>query len=277
MKFLGCSMALERDPVPIGRIRRIRNSPADSFRQSSVADRAGCLGEGDALITNQPGIMLSIRTADCLPILMADPVESSHSGRPCRLARDCSRIAPKTITDDGGAVREPAGGSGSGCWARNRSCCFEVGPEVAMQFSGLFPERGNLDQRTKIDLVETIRRQLGRNDGTMRQFATWSVHGCRADLFHSYRRDREAAGRMVSALDSGKRAGGLIHEGASLLAPFGKRFPVEDRQLSLESTVPRQGVRLHGPEDRRANRYPLPGSCRRFPGTECSRPPTAQR
>jgi hypothetical protein len=80
-------------------------------------------------------------------------------------------------------------------------CCFEVGPEVAIQFSGLFPERGDWDQRTKIDLVETNLRLLGRNDGSMRQIATSGLCTCcRGDLFHSYRRDRDAAGRMESAI-----------------------------------------------------------------------------
>src|SRR5579862_2257880 len=45
---------------------------------------AGIAGEGDALISNQPGLAVSIRTADCLPILLADPrtasVAAVHAG-----------------------------------------------------------------------------------------------------------------------------------------------------------------------------------------------------
>src|ERR1700677_2140899 len=37
-----------------------------------IADRPGLLGEGDALVTNRPGLAISIRTADCYPILLAD-------------------------------------------------------------------------------------------------------------------------------------------------------------------------------------------------------------
>jgi len=166
-----------------------------------VADRAGCLGEGDALITNQPGITLSIRTADCLPILMADvrnrAVAAVHAGWRGTLLE----IAPKTIQamnkQFGTRPEDVVIAIGPGIAA----CCFEVGPEVAIQFSGLFPERGNLDQRTKVDLVETNLRLLGRNDGSMRQIATSGLCTCsREDLFHSYRRDRDAAGRMVSAI-----------------------------------------------------------------------------
>jgi len=81
------------------------------------------------------------------------------------------------------------------------SCCFEVGTEVAAQFSAYYPERDDLLARAKIDLVETLRRQLGRNGGTAGQFfASGLCTVCRGDLFHSYRRDRAEAGRMVSAI-----------------------------------------------------------------------------
>ncbi len=166
-----------------------------------VADHAGCIGEGDALISNQPGITLSVRTADCLPILMADTrnlaVAAVHAGWRGTLLE----IVPKTVQ----AMGEQFGtrpddlviavGPGIG------ACCFEVGPDVASQFSALFPERVDLNRKTKIDLVETNLRLLGRNDGRMRQIATSGLCTCcQPNLFHSYRRDRDQAGRMVSAI-----------------------------------------------------------------------------
>ena len=169
--------------------------------QVLIANRSGSLGEGDALISNQPGITLSVRTADCLPILMADTrnraVAAVHAGWRGTILE----IVPKTVQ----AMAKQFGtrpddlvmaiGPGIG------TCCFEVGPEVAIQFATLFPERDDLDQRTNLDLVETNRRLLRRNDGTMRQIATSDLCSyCRPDLFHSYRRDGQAAGRMVSTI-----------------------------------------------------------------------------
>ena len=166
-----------------------------------TADRGGCMGEGDALITDRPGIILAIRTADCLPILIADPSKQAVAAVHAGWRGTVQGIVPKTMR----AMQERFGsrpeslvvvvGPGIG------GCCFEVGPEVAVQFSKFFPERKDLWGRAKIDLVETVRRQWGRNDGAARQFAAIGLCSmCRADLFHSYRRDREAAGRMVSAI-----------------------------------------------------------------------------
>jgi YfiH family protein len=163
--------------------------------QIIVADQPGCLGEGDALISNRPGITLAVRTADCLPILIADPTNRAVAAVHAGWRGTVLEIVPKTVRrmeELFGSRKEDLVvviGPGIG------ACCFEVGAEVAVQFSRYFPERHDLSGKTKIDLAETIRRQLGRNVGTAGLCTV-----CRPDLFHSYRRDREAAGRMVAGI-----------------------------------------------------------------------------
>jgi copper oxidase (laccase) domain-containing protein len=39
--------------------------------------RSGQLGDGDALVSDTPGQLIAVKTADCLPILIAD--ERQHA------------------------------------------------------------------------------------------------------------------------------------------------------------------------------------------------------
>ncbi len=158
-----------------------------------VVESSGLQGEGDALICNQPGIGLGIRTADCLPILIADSRNRAIAAVHAGWRGVVSEIAPRTVeamTQHFGSKPEDlivAIGPGIG------PCCFEVGPEVAAQFQ--------LSGRTRVDLVGTTCRQLGRNGVSLGQIFTSGLCSyCDSELFESYRRDREAAGRMTAMI-----------------------------------------------------------------------------
>jgi polyphenol oxidase len=166
-----------------------------------VANRAGDLGEGDALISNRPGLALAIRTADCLPILMADPknhaIAAIHAGWRGIVENIAGKAVVALTAEFGTRPEDLAVAIGPGIGA----CCFEVGPEVAARFSSFFPERTDLDGRARIDLLETIRRQLSPNGVTVGQIATAGLCTCcQPDTFHSYRRDRDVAGRMITSI-----------------------------------------------------------------------------
>jgi len=166
-----------------------------------VADHAGLIGEGDALISSLPGLTLAIRTADCLPVLIADARNQTVAAVHAGWRGVIREVAPKAIEtmarqfgsrpEDLTVVLGPSIGA----------CCFEVGPEVAIQFTRLFPERQDLSVRTKIDLTEAIVRQLRRIGVPSGQIASSQLCTyCESRAFHSYRRDGEAAGRMISAI-----------------------------------------------------------------------------
>ena len=169
--------------------------------QILVADKPGNLGPGDALISKRPGLTVAIRTADCLPILIVDPrtraVAAVHAGWRGVVAEIASKTVDAMRLQFGSRPEdlEIAIGPGIG------PCCFEVGPEVAVQFRGFFPERNDLEGRAKLDLAETITRQLRRNGVTASQISTSGFCSCcKSEMFESYRRDREDAGRMVAAI-----------------------------------------------------------------------------
>src|SRR5260370_1054176 len=75
-------------------------------------------------------------------------------------------------------------------------CCFEVGPEVSAQFENIFP--GQTDLR-RIDLAKANRRHLEAAGFSARNIEISGLCTmCGADEFHSFRRDKDLSGRLVS-------------------------------------------------------------------------------
>jgi hypothetical protein len=168
-----------------------------------VVESAGPQGEGDALVSNRPGIGLTIRTADCLPILVADPqnraVAAIHAGWRGVVSEVACKAIHVMCQRFGSKPEDLVIAIGPGIGA----CCFEVGPEVAIQF--------RLTGRSKVDLVETTCRQLRRigvSDGQISSSGLCTY--CDAEVFESYRRDKTAAGRMVAM--SGVLVDGVLED-----------------------------------------------------------------
>jgi YfiH family protein len=162
---------------------------------------AGCLGEADCLVTNKPGAYLSIRTADCIPILLVDErlraVAAVHAGWRGTV-QAIAKAAVETLAERCGSRPEDLlGAIGPGICEK----CYEVGAEVAAHFIRWFPERTDLEGPAPIDLAEANRRQLieaGLDPSRIVSGAPCS--SCHPDEFHSWRRDRVKTGRMVSAV-----------------------------------------------------------------------------
>jgi YfiH family protein len=162
--------------------------------------------EADALIASQPGMGIAVKSADCLPILLADPehgaVAAIHAGWRGCVAAVAIRAVERLETFIGSRPERLFAAFGPSI----RSCCFEVGPEVAQQFSPWFPERNDLDRRAYIDLPEASRRQLvssGLRAERIGNLAPCTVCGgglADPHEFHSWRRDHETGARMHSAI-----------------------------------------------------------------------------
>lgn len=155
-----------------------------------IADRIGLIGEGDGLITNLPGIGVSVRTADCLPILLVDSrrrvVAAVHAGWRGTAAGIVSGTIREMSVRFGTDPEEILAAIGPGIG----ECCYEVGADVATQFG---------KNAGRLDLAEINRRQLmssGVDSAHIDLLGLCTF--CDAVRFHSYRRDKEQAGRMVS-------------------------------------------------------------------------------
>jgi hypothetical protein len=183
--------------------------------------------KGDASITNRPGLLLAVQTADCVPILLVDPkkraVAAIHAGWRGTLAR----IVTKTIglmqmhyatkPSDLLAAIGPSIGP----------CCYEVGTEVATQFLSQFPDApGYFDEFRTGDEPNPIQwlnmmppghqpppkgvlldlRKANRSQLLAAGLRPQNIHtsdlctACRPDLLFSYRKEGPHTGRLMSVI-----------------------------------------------------------------------------
>jgi hypothetical protein len=157
-----------------------------------VADRnAGCVGEGDALITDRPGVAVSVRTADCFPILLADSrrrvVAAVHAGWRGTAAGVAAATLKRMRSEFGSEPGDVYAAIGPGIGV----CCYQVGTEVAHLLG--------LERAKRADLAALNREQFLLTGVPEAQIETpGACTFCDARRFHSYRRDGDRAGRQIS-------------------------------------------------------------------------------
>ena len=170
------------------------------------AKEAGPPAQGgfDILLTDQAGVAVGVKTADCLPVLIVEPglgvVAAAHAGWRGTLRGVAAKAVTRILELDGHADRLAAAlGPSIG------PCCYEVGEEVAAalekelpDFSGQILVRKS-EKKWMLDLPLANRLQLMEKGVRPERIDRIDLcTRCRPDLFHSFRRDHEAAGRMVS-------------------------------------------------------------------------------
>ncbi|MGA2000125.1 MAG: peptidoglycan editing factor PgeF [Terriglobales bacterium] len=186
--------------------------------------------QGDGLITNRSGMVLAVRAADCLPVLMADPVRRAvgafHAGWRGTLARIVEKGVGEFRRQFGSDPADMMAAIGPGI----HRCCYQVGEDLRDKFGSQFfyagelfeevfssdpvrrkypllfmnqraPGHGEPPRTAHLDLVEANRRQL--LEAGVRQENIWISDlctSCRTDLLFSHRREKGVTGRMVGAI-----------------------------------------------------------------------------
>lgn len=106
--------------------------------------------EGDALMTNVPGLLLVIRTADCLPVLLLDEANRAVAAVHCGWRGTESRLLAKAVKAMSRAYGSRPGDMLAALGPCIGAACYEVGPEVRDAFlragfpPTVFVERGHL-------------------------------------------------------------------------------------------------------------------------------------
>ena len=162
--------------------------------QGPVTMVAGC----DALLTSTPGVALLIRTADCLPVFMADPLRGviglAHAGwrgLACALPAQLLSTLYRTYRTQAGDIHVAIGPA-------IRACCYEVGPEFLERF-GPFVQRSGGTYHC--DLVAAATAQLVRSGvRPNRILDSRQCTACTPTTWYSLRRESQVAGRLTSLI-----------------------------------------------------------------------------
>jgi len=187
---------------------------------------------GDGLVTDHPGLLLAMRTADCLPLLLVDrkrrAVAALHAGWRGTLRRVAEKGVGEMRRWFGSRPEDLEAAIGPGIHA----CCYEVGEDVREQFCSqfaygeeLFTEVKDTDPiherypllflvarapghiepflpvKIRLDLVEANRRQLLAAGMRARRISASELcTACRTDLLFSHRAEKGATGRMMAVV-----------------------------------------------------------------------------
>jgi len=158
--------------------------------------------DGDALVTDEIGRSIGVRTADCVPILLLDAknraIAAVHAGWRGTAARVVMQAIERMRSDFGTNANDIYAAVGP-CI---RGCCYEVGREVAEQFEASSVQTvGGGSGKHLLNLAQANRQQMetvGINPG--RIFDCGLCTTCQTAQFFSYRREPENPGRMVASI-----------------------------------------------------------------------------
>jgi len=157
--------------------------------------------EGDALISAVPGHAIGVRTADCVPILLLDPlnraVAAVHAGWRGSAARILERTVSKLYEDFKTNPVQLRAAIGPAI----RVCCYEVTSDVADRFIDWPESIHSTFGKPHLDLPAANRIQLIRSGVLPHHiYDSGLCTSCNLDRFFSFRREPANPGRMVSAI-----------------------------------------------------------------------------
>lgn len=182
-------------------VHQVHGNNVCAIRPSQAFD---CGEKADALISDDPRRLVSVKYADCVPALLSTAdgraVAAVHSGWRGVVA-GVIPAAVKKLTDIAGAIPATLSAAIGPCIGFPH---FEVGPEVLAAFIERFGRDAPIRSTgTKgfVDLREAVRRQMlqaGLTDDRIDTNDRCTVRD--SDEFFSHRRDRGVTGRMAAII-----------------------------------------------------------------------------
>ena len=90
--------SLGSSPDRLMRVKQVHGNSVRVLQRGEVPDNAaGLRPDGDAIVANQAGLVLGVVVADCVPILIADPVRGAAAAVHAGWRGTCAQVAPAAI------------------------------------------------------------------------------------------------------------------------------------------------------------------------------------
>jgi polyphenol oxidase len=183
--------ALGVEPGRVARMRQVHGADVAVVREPPAPDR---LPPVDAMVTDQPGLALAVRVADCVPVLLADPraglVGCAHAGRKGLAAGVVSETVQMMRDLGAGDIR---------AWVGPHVCggCYEVPEQMRDDVVAVVPQaRSTTTWGTPaLDIGAGVDAQL--REAGCAVVATPRLCTREDTDLYSHRRDGERAGRLA--------------------------------------------------------------------------------
>jgi YfiH family protein len=156
----------------------------------------------DALVSNIPGVMVGVKTADCVPILIGDPKTGAfaavHAGWRGTFAGIVFHAIERLMKEYNSEAKDLRVAIGPAAAA----CCYEVGSEIIDGFQERFPYADSLftptrEGHARLDLLKANHNQLtsaGVDPDRIHTAPLCTMDN--TDLFFSYRREKNVFGKV---------------------------------------------------------------------------------
>jgi len=155
----------------------------------------------DALITNKKDVILTILTADCVPILLMDTTKNVIAAVHAGWRGSEKRILFKTVKKMCDMFDCDAKNIHVGIGPAIGVCCYEVDSLVAKKFDKIESISTSKHDKYMLDLPMVNKRQV-LDAGVLESNIEMShiCTACNVDIFFSYRKEKGCSGRFMSMI-----------------------------------------------------------------------------
>jgi len=170
----------------------------ESYGWESLED---AVADCDALITNKKDVVLTMLTADCVPVLLLDTKKEVIAAVHAGWKGTKENIVAKTVAKMGETFGCDAKDIIAGVAPSIGRCCYEVGKEVAEHFFDTVSGYDEKHEKYMLDLPYINMQQL-LQVGLMESNIEMSgiCTACEVDRFFSYRKEQGCSGRFMSMI-----------------------------------------------------------------------------